>query len=71
LLVRLVQTSFDAGALGADHLVELLADLVPDAAEVVAVEALLPLGPKAVEELLQPHDPVAPAILEPALQHPL
>ena len=54
-LARLLDAPVDAGALLLDDLVELLGDLVVDAAEVAVLELLLPALAELLEHLAHAH----------------
>ena len=59
----------ERGALGVDHVAELLGDVFVHAAQVVLLEPGPPLLAQALHELLDALDPLAVAILEPGVEH--
>ena len=69
-VARLLQPALDALALLVEDLIELLGDVVVDAAEVPVLELLAPALTEPLEHLPHPHQVLAVAVLEALLEHP-
>ena len=70
-LARIGLELFDADALLGQHLLQLLGDLAVGAAEVAAVELLLPLQAQLVQQVAQPLDLFPVRGPPPPVEHPL